>query len=156
MTTQLYEEMFNAKDKHEFVNIVMHDAPSLPLYVDRMAGYSKWLKSHNKSYVYLVTFTLKKEIWDKPDQIQKARELAMNIQSRAGLNIHKCEVREEKTKNGVPHWHASVLSRDPIYSNRFKYYVQHYGNVDVSKTKSKSMTTAQAYQYALDYTTKED
>lgn len=100
----------------------------------------------NKRYVYMITFTLSPN--SKADQ-KSVEEFISNQARRTALQIVKFEMVKEYTKKGVPHWHALVVSKKHLAKDRFKHYIENYGNIDISKSKSQDS------QHIYDYIKKE-
>lgn len=90
-----------------------------------------------KYYHYLVTFTLKPTIpksqWDSIEDYIK------NQFKREPLKIHEAHITREYTKKLVAHWHVSVTTTKPLKKDRFNYYIQQYGNIDISKSKAQNL-----------------
>ena len=98
-----------------------------------------------KDYIYMITFTLKPS-YDGPDE---EVELFIEAQAeRKALNIKKFVYVKEKTKKGVSHWHALVVTDKCLKKDRFNYYIKKYGNIDISRNK------AQTDQEILNYLSK--
>lgn len=114
-------------------------------------GFHNRLKAHLdlekiKKYRYLITFTLrdsvKNESWDTVEQyiIKQA--------TRSPLKIIQFYYVRELTKKGQAHWHVAIETTKPLSVDRFNYYKQLYGNIDLSRTK------AQKLDECLDYMSK--
>lgn len=84
-----------------------------------------------KKYYYLITFTLKVDpTLEEEEEIEK---YVISQFQRAALKIKEAYYVKEKTKKERTHWHVAVVSYRYIAKNRFNYYAQKYGHVDVSK-----------------------
>ncbi len=99
--------------------------------------------AERKKYYYLLTFTLK----PGADAV-KAKEYVIRIPERTPLQIIRCDYVEELTKNGVQHWHMSIVTTKALKKDRLQYYAQKYGAFDISKNK------AQQYDEMLEYMAK--
>ncbi len=122
------EEVFDKGKEKEFHN-------TLKLYLKKS-------DNKNKRYYYLITFTL------SDDNIVDSKLIKQYIISRlrgSALQIEKCHLVEELTQKGTPHWHASVISKKYISKDRFKYYVNKFGYIDISKNHSQNYDTMLKY-----------
>jgi len=148
-------ECTNASDNDAFRGIFMQYL-NINNFDQIHKKYFKILSESRKRYVYLVTFTLKPEYHNKPEWYDEARKYINTLPDRPALKILKSETREELTKANIPHWHMACLTSIPLAKSRFIWWTQKFGFIDVSKTKDKSLTTDQAFEKVLEYTTKED
>lgn len=100
-------------------------------------------KKTHKHYYYLITFTLKGDInpadWDIIEQFISSQA------TRPALRIIEWHQSRELTKKGVAHWHCAVKSENIICKDRFNTYLKRYGNIDISPTKSKTLTEGLNY-----------
>ncbi len=101
----------------------------------------------NKEFYYLITFTLNEE--HKNDDEVKVYNYIKSRLQRPALQIIKSHLVIETTKQGTPHYHASVISKKFISKDRFKYYTKKFGFIDISKSHHKN------YQTLLKYISKE-
>lgn len=93
-------------------------------------------KKKLKYYCYLVTFTL------SPKNTTSAEIVEEYIRSqflRAPLKVTEAHMTKELTKKGVPHWHVSVKTTLPLKKDRFNYYIQKYGAIDISKSRAQNL-----------------
>lgn len=102
-------------------------------------------EQEKKKYFYLLTFTLKPEA-----DADKAEAYIRRVPERAPLQVTRCDLVKEHTKKGVAHWHMSVITTKALKKDRFSYYAQKFGHLDISKNK------AQIYDEMLEYMTKEE
>ncbi len=94
-------------------------------------------------YFYLITFTLNDENKDSdPKVIEKY--IISRLQGSA-LQIEKAHLVQELTQQGRPHWHASIIAKKYISKDRFKYYVNKFGYIDISKNHSQNYDTMLKY-----------
>ena len=108
----------------------------------------QWIDSKDatvKSYIYMVTFTLKPSFED----FEKAENYIKDQVNRDSLGIVNMWYVKELTKAGRPHWHACLITSKTLKRNRFQYYEKLFGHVDVSRTKG------QTPQEALNYMAKD-
>ncbi len=101
----------------------------------------------NKEFYYLITFTLNEE--HKNDDEVKVYNYIKSRLRRPALQIVKAHLVMEHTKQGIPHYHASVISKKFISKDRFKYYVKKFGYIDISKSHHKD------YRILFKYISKE-
>lgn len=105
-----------------------------------LTNYYKELEKDNRRYIYLITFT-KKDPNMEDDDIEKY--IISKFQKDSIIEAH---MAKEKTKNGVSHWHVSVISKTFITKKpTFQYYIKKYGYVDISKTRSKTLKNGIKY-----------
>ncbi len=86
-----------------------------------------------KTYLYMVTFTLRENHSEEETEI-----IGNFIESQAfrpALDIIKASIVKEYTKKGRAHWHMAIESKKLLKKDRFNYYIQKYGNVDISKNR---------------------
>lgn len=102
-------------------------------------------KSKEALYKYLLTFTLRQELWADQEQIGKAEQYIKDQINRDALGFVKFAYVQEIGKGGNPHFHVSCETTKPIKSNRFCQYEKVYGHVDVSRTKGKSSAESLNY-----------
>lgn len=106
--------------------------------------YKKQQNENTKrKYYYLVTFTLK----PGADE-DAAHAYVLRVPERSPLQIIRCDYVKELTKKGVTHWHMSVETTKALKTDRFSYYAQKFGHVDVDKNR------AQIYDEMVEYMTK--
>ncbi len=97
----------------------------------------------DKRYYYLITFTLSDENKDvDPTKVYKYIKTRLKAE---GLKVVKAHLVQELTQQGRPHWHASVKSSKYISKDRFKYYVNKFGFVDINKNHSQNYETMYKY-----------
>ncbi len=108
-----------------------------------LTAFCKYLVSLRKKryYFYLITFTLKPSV--RGEEI--VEKYIYSQARRSALRIKEAHIVKERTKKGVAHWHMSVQSDKFIAKNRFNYYVQNYGSIDISKTKCQSISESLNY-----------
>lgn len=90
-------------------------------------------KLERKKYYYMITFTLAKDYTEK-----EYKEIEKFIETQAfrpALQIEKASIVKELTKRGRPHWHMSIVSTKIIKKDRFNYYANLYGTIDISKNR---------------------
>jgi len=102
----------------------------------------KKLKASVSKYAYFITFTLK----PNADE-QSAYNLILDIRDKRAqaLHITKMDIVREHTRSGVAHWHTYIEANKPIKKDRFNYYIQHYGNIDIKKANPKDYLEIQNY-----------
>lgn len=106
--------------------------------------------SQKKLYTYLITFTLDLNKNDLSDKlISDVTKYIKDQAKRAVLKILYYAFNQEVTKAGTAHWHAVVVTEKSLSKNRFQYYTQKYGYIDISRTK---VTT---HHEALNYISKD-
>lgn len=143
--TKHYFDLLRAGKKNRAVKLFLRN------YEDITKHAREYLDSLDvplkKTYLYLVTFTLKPECVAQADQIEVY--IKKQFTSRPTLQIVTAHIARELTKSGVPHWHVQVESSTPLSKDRFDYYRKIYGHVDISRTKAKTP------QKTLEYISKE-
>lgn len=103
-------------------------------------GFHRRLKAHlkklqKKKYYYMLTFTLRDSTQDE-DEV----ELYIIKQSkRTALQIDEFHHVKEYTKKGVAHWHVAIVTTKPLKKDRFNYYIQKFGTLDISKNKAQNI-----------------
>lgn len=100
-----------------------------------------------KVYRYLITFTIKEPENHDPDKIEK---YIKDQFLRSALQVNEAYMVRELTKKDVPHWHVACETTKYLPKDRFHYYTQKYGNIDISKTKSQTL------KYAINYISKDN
>ena len=111
-----------------------------------MSFFKRRIRETKQSrHIYMVTFTLRS---DKKDCEDEAEALIRTQANRTALGILEFHLVKEFTKAGVAHWHACVVTTKPLKKDRFNYYRQKYGNIDIAKNK------AQQTSEILNYMTK--
>ncbi len=110
---------------------------------DSMKRYVGLMDKIKLRYFYLITFTLKPGVPE--DSYKLINKYIINRLQRSALSIEKADIVQEFTKKGVAHWHASVVSKKYISKDRFKYYENKYGFVDISKNHSQDYNTMYNY-----------
>lgn len=96
-----------------------------------------------KKYYYMITFTLKPGITTPSESIEEY--IKKQFTERPALGISEAHIVQELTKNGTPHWHVAVISTKHISKDRFNYYTQLYGNIDISKNHSQKISETLNY-----------
>lgn len=96
-----------------------------------------------RKYFYLITFTLKKDY--NTDETLEIEDYIKSQMTRPALRIDEAYMVKELTKSGRPHWHLAVKSSKFIAKNRFNYYKQKFGNIDISKSTNKSLEESLNY-----------
>jgi len=104
-----------------------------------------------KYYYYLVTFTLKEEL-HRPDLNYRSNHfdpienyIQKQFTDRPSLGTKEAYVVREATKKGTPHWHVSVKTDRPLKKDRFHYFTQKYGQIDISKNKAQNLEDGKNY-----------
>lgn len=104
--------------------------------------------SKKKKYIYMITFTIdpsKNTDQTKEDLESIIDEFVTKQANRKGLNIVFFAMTKEYTQQNMAHWHVVIQSTKTIKKDRFAYYSQTYGNVDISRTKGTTYTEALNY-----------
>lgn len=128
------------KDNYDLTWYVLHRGEELHRAMLRL-----FKNNDLKKHIYMVTFTLKPCM---VDAWKDAEKLIIDQSDRTALKIIEFQYVREKTKKGVYHWHALIVTSKPLKKDRFNYYIQKYGNVDIAKNK------AQQTSEILNYLTK--
>lgn len=89
-----------------------------------------------KTYEYLVTFTVKPTITDSEALIESYIIKQFKQKPKQVIEAH---ISKEYTKKGAPHWHVAVQTTKALKKDRFNYYIQKYGSIDISKSRLKSI-----------------
>ncbi len=106
------------------------------------AEFKKQLKEINvKKFYYLLTFTLRKD----PDNEREIEKYILGQVLRPALRIKTAHYVKEYTKAGRPHWHVAVESTKYIARNRFNYYENKFGNIDISKNHGNTLEEMMNY-----------
>ena len=142
--TKHYFDLLKAGHKNRAIKLFLKHTNDI---ASNAKAYLDSLDVPKKSYLYLVTFTLKPECVPQADQIEVY--IKKQFTHRPALQIVTAHIARELTKAGVPHWHVQVEASTPLCKDRFDYYTRMYGFVDVSKTRSQNP------QKALEYISKE-
>jgi len=113
--------------------------------------FSKCLREYSvssrvKLHIYMVTFTVRDDISDSA--FDECEELVISQSKRTALKLTKFAWVKEFTKREKPHWHCLMVSTKPLKKDRFKYYENKFGKVDIAKNK------AQQYHEILNYMSK--
>lgn len=141
--TKHYFDLLKAGHKNRAVKYFMVHYSTIS---KNAKAYLDSLDVPRKSYFYLVTFTIRDECIPQADEIELY--IKKQFKNRPALQVVTAHIAREFTKRGVPHWHVQVETSIPLCKDRFDYYVQLYGQVDVSKTRSQNP------QKTLDYISK--
>lgn len=106
--------------------------------------FKRQLKTSDyKRHVYMLTYTIDPNKYkENADEIE---EYINRQHTRTALKIEQYQVVKEFCKNGMPHWHALVVTTKPLKKDRFNYYISKYGNIDISKNKAQE--TAEILNY---------
>ena len=131
---------FNANTKDERDKIYLEYVHKYNRYIEfhnAFKRYHKRLENENKTYCYMLTFTLKDEI--KEDKFDEVNHYIISQSQRDALQVKNCWLVKEFHKSGKPHWHMSIETHKCLKKSRFKYYQNKYGNVDISKSRVKDL-----------------
>lgn len=123
--------------------------------IDKVFNFGLWPQIKNlvkkinqqqqlKHYYYLITFTIKPE-QQIPDQYQLIEDYIKKQFLRKPLQIIQSHITKEYTKSNIPHWHVAVETTKSLAKNRFNYYQQKFGNIDISKTLTNSIESSLNY-----------
>lgn len=96
-----------------------------------------------KKYYYLVTFTIKPEHNNKSDQIEDY--IKQQFTNRPALGVLEAHIVKELTKSGISHWHVALITSKHLAKDRFQYYTQLWGNIDISKNHSQNLNDSINY-----------
>jgi hypothetical protein len=94
----------------------------------------------------MITFTKRDDCQYSEEEIEQIIEKQAK---RTALQIVEFSYVKEYTKKGIAHWHCYVKSKVSLAKDRFKYYSDKIGYVDISKSKSQNS------QNIIDYMEKE-
>ncbi len=97
----------------------------------------------NQRYYYLITFTLNEENKDIDPKL--VNQYIISRLAGSGLQIEKAHLVQEVTQQGRPHWHVAVIAKKYISKDRFKYYANKFGFIDISKNHSQNYDTMLKY-----------
>lgn len=122
-----------SENQEEAANILLR-MTDVKLFQKQLKKYVDFVQ--RKSYYYLITWTINKNICTKSESDVDA--YIRDQHRRAPLQITSAYLCKEYTKKGVPHWHSSVITKTPLKKDRFNYYRKTIGNIDISKTKHNS------------------
>ena len=83
---------------------------------------------------YMLTFTLNKK---NVTRHVAAERLIRNIPLRTSIGFEILEMRlvRETHKSGAYHWHVGLQVRGIVKKDRFKGYIDSFGNVDIKRQK---------------------
>lgn len=128
-----YEEFSTARKAGKTCD---NDKRMLRTYLSQeIVSYAKKLANENKTYRYLVTFTLKEDGQDE----DKIEAYIIKQLHRDPLKIIEAHLAKEYTKNGRAHWHCPIATKKPLKKDRFHHYIKLYGSIDISKTKAQNL-----------------
>lgn len=92
-----------------------------------------------KKYRYLCTFTLKPSLPAK-DILDEVESYIVKQFRRKPLQIVSAHIVKEGDGDKLHHhWHVAVETKVPLKKDRFNYYQQKYGFVDIDKTKAQNL-----------------
>jgi len=135
----------------EFIKLAKHDGLEASTYYMDMVGDNQTLelafsaelkkqlkRGNQKEFIYMVTFTIdKKKVEDLSEsKIDEIEYYISSQKNRKALNLLKFSIVREQCKDGTPHWHALMISSKYLAKDRFNYYINKFGNIDISKNKS--------------------
>ncbi len=146
---QIVDRFLEEKDKQKQTDIYLNEVFKLGLHKEFHKEIVKTLNlidHNNKKYYYLITFTIDKTKYQVLDKI--IEKYIISRLQRPALQVEKAHIVKELTQQGTAHWHASVIAKKYISKSRFKYYINKYGFVDISKNHS------QKYETMIKYITK--
>lgn len=120
-----------------------------PLYSTMFRQALEEVEKENRSYRYLITFTLDPKKGDIKcnKYIAKVSAYVVKQLRRKPLGLSNVYFVQEggDQDNKHIHWHASVTATKPLKKDRFDYYKKLYGNVDISHTKAQTQDEAINY-----------
>ncbi len=105
-------------------------------------------KLERKRYYYMITFTLAKDY--TKDEYLKIEKFIETQAFRPALQIEKAFIVKELTKKGRPHWHMSIVSTKILKKDRFNYYQNLYGTIDISKNRHNTDSEMMNYMSKSD------
>lgn len=102
------------------------------------AAFSKHLKNSTcRRYIYMLTFTIDANKGKGEEFYSAAEKIVIDTAERTALQLLQYQYVKEYTKQGIPHWHALVVTKKPLKKDRFNYYIKKFGNIDISKNKAQ-------------------
>lgn len=135
-----YIEIINDPDKsEERINIIL-STDAKPFNKE----FKRQIQEREKiDHYYMITFTLKPEI--KKEEYEEIEKFILKQVRRPALKIKEAYYVKEYTKKNIPHWHISIKSKKTISKNRFNYYRNKFGNIDISKSNNNSLEESLNY-----------
>lgn len=100
-------------------------------------------KHVKKEYHYLITFTLDPS--KGPFETDLVEKYICKLLTSKSLKLIVADVVYEIGASDNSHWHAYARSLTPLKKNRFSTYINRYGNVDISKSKSQDSSHILTY-----------
>lgn len=123
-----------------YIDLVGTSLVKMAQWHESIVAYFKKLDEQNRRYIYLVTFTKKSN--DLPDD-EIERYITKLFKKGYIIEAH---LSKELTKKNVSHWHVVVVSRKFLCKKPlFQHYINKYGMVDISKTRSKTLKNGLTY-----------
>ncbi len=134
---EIVKQFLETRDREEQEKIYIYAIGKSNGMAEFHSEIKKQVKNLSKKYYfYLITFTVREEEKKNIDLIE---EYIVSQMKRPALKIVFAEYVKEYTKKGMPHFHFAVKSERFIAKNRFNYYTQKYGFIDISKSTNKSL-----------------
>ncbi len=138
------------KDVETFISLIrlnQHDeiaADIIGTYMrnNDMKQFNKEFKKQLENFMYMITFTMKKDI------LKKFKLKAYPYIQKLILNhgdIIRAEIATEHTQDGSLHWHVACESRRKLKKCYFNKYIKNYGFVDLSRNKTENYSTIITY-----------
>ncbi len=139
------------KDVEVFISLIRlneHDdiaAEIMNHYItskSNMFRFTKEFKKQLENYMYMITFTMKKNIK------QKFKDKAYPYIQKLILNhpdVSRAEIATEHCKDGSLHWHVACESTRSMKKCYFNKYIKNYGFVDLSRNKTDNYSTMITY-----------
>lgn len=113
--------------------LTLHESNMLHSYSNKEINQTlNQLQGKIKTFLYMITFTLKHENID-PDEVENYIKAQAK---RKALKIIQFQLVKELCKSGRAHFHALVQTTKCLKKDRFNYYIQQYGNIDISTSKT--------------------
>lgn len=104
--------------------------------------YIKTIKP-KKTYRYMITFTIDPKKIDASSTDTQARIEAYIIKQTSKHSDTAYIAKEHPTSN--VHWHVVLTRPKKLKYNEFNYYKSHYGNIDISLSKTESIEDGLKY-----------
>lgn len=129
-----YIDLLKKGDKESAVDYYLNHISTITRNIE------DYLRSTDEMcYYYLVTFTLDPAKCNDYDVEEIEDYVSKQFTDRPSLKVRECYISREFHESGKPHWHVSVKTGKPLKKDRFHYFTQKYGNIDISKNKAQNL-----------------
>lgn len=143
------------EDNDKFIKLIIDGELPPRLFAKMVKQYEQ----KNRTYTYLVTFTIDPKKWELNDNNYDVIEsFILKTLKRRGLNIlFSSIVREGSDKDHKhTHWHCAIITSKCLKEQYFSTYISTYGNIDVAATVDQTLSIQDQIINKLNYMSKQN